>query len=119
MKQHICRKLLCLAAAAVLACGAVPTDCIRQLTASAQEPPALTAVPDDEELVRVVVRLKAPALIELFDKDALGTDAAAAEAASITAQQAQIREFYPALAAGASYNVLMNGFACSLPEPLF
>ena len=125
MKHSFCSKIFSLATAAMLSSCAVPADCIRQITASAQEHEAdsMTDVYDNESAVRVVISLKEPALITQFDKDMLGSDEITDYARIIAKQQQrvqeQIMEFYPELDVGASYNVLLNGFACSLPESLF
>lgn len=95
------------------------------LPAAALTPPSpapQAAAAESDKLVKVVVSLKRDCLIEQFSSDALGTEETAEAADSIASQQErvqqQIRSFYPALEIGASYNVLMNGFSCELPEYL-
>ena len=95
------------------------------LPAAAFAPPApaqKTVSTEAGDPVRVVVVLKSDSLIEQFDSDSLGTEETAGAADTIAAQQKrvqrQIRSFYPALEVGASYDVLINGFSCTLPAEL-
>ena len=123
MNHRLRNRAFCLTAAAVLCCcqmplaGALPA-------AAAELPPisAQTAESEASEPVTVIVRLNSPALLDRFDRDALTTPEAAEASAAIGAFQSsvmeKIRSIYPQMQTGVRYNLLMNGFTCTLPESL-
>ncbi|HAG13354.1 MAG TPA: hypothetical protein DCG49_05770 [Ruminococcus sp.] len=132
MKHRIFKRALSLTSAAVVCCSALPS--LSCFSASASVTPEANKRNDaqfyrldGEEIVKVIVKVKGDAVMEQPDAEILGTDyLETTQAEQITSQlisaqtsvQNSIRRLYPELNVSYSYQVLVNGFSCELPEKL-
>ena len=124
LKNRVIIKALSMTAAAAICCTGLLPAAAPALRAAAAEVQTISTVETaDEKLVSVIVMVKGDALLSngRTVDDLLSGDTEA-ESAEIAAKQAAVQDalkaLFPELAVGYTYNTLINGFSCMLPENL-
>lgn len=122
LKKRTMHRAICLVAAAAMSCSP-----LLNLTGMGISAAAAEETDAANELVPVIVTVAGDAVLATDagaaqGADFLDTDEAAQIGAALEAEQRSVQDairlFYPALEIKYSYNVLINGFACEIPEHL-